>query len=742
MPPRLLPNLTLVLTLLGAAACGGTPAPQAAAPPWPPPGHELPAELVDGHFVLGLRTADGGELHLFTDTGGGLAVRASTVARLGGDAAAEVWELPEMAAGWRIPAPPRGLHVAADEATPASLPDGMLGAPWFSGRVWTFDYPGGRLLIHGDDDGADGTGGAASSYAPSYEVPPALAPHTVPLGLQTDDAGQPTTGFPRLGVDVAGEPVDLLLDTGAGEELPAASDAAPGTLYPVSFIVRSRADAWRQAHPEWPILPLQEQRAGEADGYWIRVPEVRLAGHEVGPLWFSTRPDASFHDYMSQWMDRPVDGALGGKALAGLVVTVDYPAARAVFQRPAPEPDRLDLDALDTARRLESHGQAAYGQQHWAESARLYDRAASLGAAGAATDHYNAACSLALGGDLDGAFEQLQKALDAGFHDADLLAADGDLEALRGDVRWSGIQAATEERREKRLQRMGDPANARLVTEDVPRFWTAFDAAAGVESERERTRLFADLYLEPGSVGLRDFYLSRIQSADLLAAEVARSGDYYAAVRANTLAAEAATDQVREAMQRLEEIYPPAVFPNVYFLVGRLTSGGTTSPAGLLIGTELYGLDPDTAVPERLRHMAKPAAQLPHIVAHELIHYQQSDHPDGSLLSFALHEGCADFLAELILPGAESHYRTWGRQHENQIRERFLREMDGSERDDWFYNYGQASEDWPADLGYFVGARICEAYYDQAEDKTAAVRDLLAAKDAKEIWQESGYGSP
>ena len=63
----------------------------------------------------------------------------------------------------------------------------------------------------------------------------------------------------------------------------------------------------------------------------IEVPEVSIAGFRVGPVWFTERPDPNFHQYMSQWMDRRVDGALGGNALRFFRVTVDYPVAVAHF---------------------------------------------------------------------------------------------------------------------------------------------------------------------------------------------------------------------------------------------------------------------------------------------------------------------------------------------------------------------------------------------------------------------------
>ena len=60
---------------------------------------------------------------------------------------------------------------------------------------------------------------------------------------------------------------------------------------------------------------------------------VDVAGFRTGPAWFSVRPDKAFHEYMAQWMDRPVDGALGGETFRDFRITVDYPAETAVFER-------------------------------------------------------------------------------------------------------------------------------------------------------------------------------------------------------------------------------------------------------------------------------------------------------------------------------------------------------------------------------------------------------------------------
>lgn len=66
----------------------------------------------------------------------------------------------------------------------------------------------------------------------------------------------------------------------------------------------------------------------------IEVPTVSVAGHSIGPVWFTRRADKNFHEFMSQWMDRKVDGAIGGNALRYFRITIDYPNAVALFERP------------------------------------------------------------------------------------------------------------------------------------------------------------------------------------------------------------------------------------------------------------------------------------------------------------------------------------------------------------------------------------------------------------------------
>jgi len=59
---------------------------------------------------------------------------------------------------------------------------------------------------------------------------------------------------------------------------------------------------------------------------------VEIAGSRIGPVWFTHRPDAAFHDMMSSMMDARVEGAIGGNVFRHFVMTVDYPGAAAYFR--------------------------------------------------------------------------------------------------------------------------------------------------------------------------------------------------------------------------------------------------------------------------------------------------------------------------------------------------------------------------------------------------------------------------
>ena len=338
-----------------------------------------------------------------------------------------------------------------------------------------------------------------------------------------------------------------------------------------------------------------------------------------------------------------------------------------------------------------------------------------------------------------------------------------------------------------------NPDSARLVTRDIPNFWRAVDRAAGKDTAALIAAIRAE-YLANPSPGLSDWITSRLidQGAvgavlqakgwDRARATRARSAPagsaeragfdtvvmpavldnaaknlawiylhrraYYDAIRPNTLAvdtARAIKDSIRASFRRLSALYPEAKYADVYFLIGRMSSGGTTGESGLLIGTEINGRDPSTPVTELSaweRAVTGQISDLPHMVAHEMIHTLQGPRTGPrTLLVSALNEGSADFLAEVI---SGSHIinpaYTYGDAHERELWSEFKAMMDSTNTSAWMYQGDRAPPGRPADLGYWMGYKISKAYYDRAADKRAAVKEILTYTDAKAFLAASGYG--
>lgn len=295
-----------------------------------------------------------------------------------------------------------------------------------------------------------------------------------------------------------------------------------------------------------------------------------------------------------------------------------------------------------------------------------------------------------------------------------------------------------------------DPAAARLVTEDIPRFWKAWDRMAEATTRRDSLRaLFEEYYLE-ASPGLEAFIRLRIGSPfDLLEALVSRRA-YYASIRPATLGVLTIEPALRTSLTRLKALYEEAVFPPVYFLIGKMSSGGTLSRSGLFIGTEIYSRAPDAPVGELSaweRDVTRSPEGLVCIVLHELVHAQQRiPEQPRTLLRQAFREGSADFIAGLVCGGSiNSHVSAWVRaepDREDALWRAFRPMMHGTDYSGWLYNASEDRGGKPADLGYYMGYLIAKAYYDRSPDKRKAVRDILTAGDPSAIYQGSGLAAP
>src|SRR5688500_20375467 len=79
--------------------------------------------------------------------------------------------------------------------------------------------------------------------------------------------------------------------------------------------------------------------------------------------------------------------------------------------------------------------------------------------------------------------------------------------------------------------------------------------------------VYRDEYFKKGSVGLQEFLSRKIGSSCNLVSAIEAAPKYYAALRAQSAKVESYKPQMLASFKKLKEIYPDAVFPNVYFVV-------------------------------------------------------------------------------------------------------------------------------------------------------------------------------
>lgn len=102
----------------------------------------------------------------------------------------------------------------------------------------------------------------------------------------------------------------------------------------------------------------------------------------------------------------------------------------------------IAASAQETTR-LTSQATAAYRQKDFAKSAELFAEAIARGEREPDT-YYNAACSYALSGQNEKAFEHLRNAIAQGWSNVEHLQKDSDLNSLHADARWAKLVATCE----------------------------------------------------------------------------------------------------------------------------------------------------------------------------------------------------------------------------------------------------------------------------------------------------------
>jgi hypothetical protein len=279
-----------------------------------------------------------------------------------------------------------------------------------------------------------------------------------------------------------------------------------------------------------------------------------------------------------------------------------------------------------------------------------------------------------------------------------------------------------------------------FITTDADAFWKYFDAFKQDTTSNPFTE-----YLTGGTEAFCEFQEHRIRNAVSFKKVVRTELAYYDSVRSSKDMLLRYEHRIQQYFKNFKTIYPTALKPSVYVVIGQLNTGTTSTTQGVVIGMERYA---EKTYSLQAGGTATAIEKLPLHIAMGIIFYNQRPaHTGYTLLRQCIIQGSAEFLMSLIVSPEEKDqilslaHHTYGNAHEELLAKEFLLKKDSDDFSGWLYQNTE-SHQHPADLGFWIGYKITEAYYNSVADKEKAIGDILKINDFDRFLLLSGYLEP
>lgn len=270
---------------------------------------------------------------------------------------------------------------------------------------------------------------------------------------------------------------------------------------------------------------------------------------------------------------------------------------------------------------------------------------------------------------------------------------------------------------------------------DWENFWIMRDSVLATSDTAKQGAAVNELYLSKASDGLKAFMRNKDNLDRKWLALIKANPGFWDSLEMKKPVINAAALQLENQIDRFGKLYPELKSAQSYFLVGLRQQGGTIRGNLSLIGVEVVLNDP-----------AMKGDQLVRMGIHEYTHTQQKrpDFQKIDVLTSSIREGTSDFVSQWVtgIP-VKTPYMVYGPKHEKEVWLSFQKEMYTQNNDNWV-STGNNPELPAPDLGYFVGYRICQTYYDKAADKKAVLKEIIDLDYANpaavvDFFKQSGY---
>ncbi len=314
--------------------------------------------------------------------------------------------------------------------------------------------------------------------------------------------------------------------------------------------------------------------------------------------------------------------------------------------------------------------------------------------------------------------------------------------SVKESKKWPVIQKKLKQLR----NRMVNPENLEVSYQEAVDFLNALRKA---KADTANARQYFEEMILNGSPAMKEYYIIRYGNVDnIVKTTMERYPGYYEYLL-STLKPETLTsirEQTMQNMLRFYELYPDANFPKGYLLIGMLNSGGTLTNLGVYIGLDMYARSddmPEEELNDWHKSVIKRADGISNTLTHELMHFQQNYRDtlsSSNVLRKVISEGVCDFLVGLskAFKGFTPINDDYFLENEAKVVSWLKEDLHKEDLSRWMYN-GNNAKDYPADLGYTLGYFICKSYYEQAEDKQQAIKELLTTDSFFSILEGSKY---
>jgi hypothetical protein len=277
-----------------------------------------------------------------------------------------------------------------------------------------------------------------------------------------------------------------------------------------------------------------------------------------------------------------------------------------------------------------------------------------------------------------------------------------------------------------------DPQKAPFVVDDIHTFNRAFKM---LTIGSDTAKILQTEYLDKGSPGLNMFIEKYDLNVARLTKAIGKRPEKYASLSTLVDPLNEKIKTYRKAYAKLKDYIPEVVYPPTYFVVAGYWGIGSGSVEGQLISVEKW---------------KRPLEDKSTLLIHELVHFQQLVAigyekyaalfgPEKSLLGLCIREGIGEFFSYLvngkITQGKALEYVL---ENEKRLWKQFQSDMSGRETGDWMWAK-PADPNQPRHVGYAMGFRIVQSYYEKAVNKDKVVKEILAVTDYDQFLHKSEY---